>query len=174
MIIFINGAFGVGKTTVAELLQSKLANSMIYDPELVGGMLRYMTQEVLTTGENTDDFQDIALWPTLTVEIAKQVQQQYQRHLIIPMTITNREYFGTITEGLRQIDADFHHFCLLASRDTIRERLIKQGHEPGDWVFRQMERCVMELETAVFQTHLDTDNRQPDKLANMILAEIEK
>lgn len=37
MIIMINGAFGVGKTTTAQALNEELANSMIYDPELVGG-----------------------------------------------------------------------------------------------------------------------------------------
>ncbi|MDY0393289.1 AAA family ATPase [Virgibacillus halophilus] len=40
MIIMINGAFGVGKTTVANRLQKELDNSMIFDPEEVGFMLR--------------------------------------------------------------------------------------------------------------------------------------
>ncbi|MBQ7827680.1 MAG: AAA family ATPase, partial [Clostridia bacterium] len=40
MIIMINGPFGVGKTTVASLLNERLDNSMIYDPEEVGFMLR--------------------------------------------------------------------------------------------------------------------------------------
>lgn len=36
MIIMINGAFGVGKTTTAEALHKKMENSMIYDPEMIG------------------------------------------------------------------------------------------------------------------------------------------
>ena len=40
MIIMINGAFGVGKTTIANELLKEIKNSMIYDPEEVGFMLR--------------------------------------------------------------------------------------------------------------------------------------
>lgn len=36
MIIMINGAFGVGKTTIANMLQNEIKNSMIYDPEEIG------------------------------------------------------------------------------------------------------------------------------------------
>ena len=36
MIIWINGCFGVGKTTVAGRLKEKIDNSIIYDPEKVG------------------------------------------------------------------------------------------------------------------------------------------
>ena len=35
MIIWINGAFGIGKSTIAETLNSKIKNSHIYDPEQV-------------------------------------------------------------------------------------------------------------------------------------------
>ena len=42
MIIMLNGAFGVGKTSTALLLKSKLPNSMIYDPEMVGYLLRHI------------------------------------------------------------------------------------------------------------------------------------
>jgi hypothetical protein len=61
MIVIINGAFGVGKTTVAERLLSTLPNSMLYDPEEVGYMVRAVTQNVRTGVKDTDDFQDIAL-----------------------------------------------------------------------------------------------------------------
>jgi deoxyadenosine/deoxycytidine kinase len=36
----INGAFGSGKTTTAQMLKPLIPNSMIYDPEEVGYMLR--------------------------------------------------------------------------------------------------------------------------------------
>lgn len=72
MIIMINGAFGVGKTSVAEALNQTLDNSMLYDPEEVGFMLRnIVTEKVLESDEKTNDFQDLELWKTLTVEVAK-------------------------------------------------------------------------------------------------------
>ncbi len=41
MIIFINGAFGVGKTTIAENLVSRIPNSLLFDPEeaIVGELM---------------------------------------------------------------------------------------------------------------------------------------
>ena len=42
MIIWLNGSFGVGKTTIAENLKEKMTNSIIYDPEKVG-MFLYKT-----------------------------------------------------------------------------------------------------------------------------------
>ncbi len=46
MIIMVNGAFGVGKTTIAQGLLSEIPNSMLYDPEEIGLMLRKFTQGV--------------------------------------------------------------------------------------------------------------------------------
>jgi 2-phosphoglycerate kinase len=40
MIFMINGAFGVGKTTVANELLKVIENSMLFDPEEVGYMVR--------------------------------------------------------------------------------------------------------------------------------------
>ena len=55
MIIWINGSFGVGKTTVAEKLKEKIDKSIIYDPEKIGMFL----SNTLPTKE--DDFQDYKL-----------------------------------------------------------------------------------------------------------------
>lgn len=36
MIIWINGSFGIGKTTISYELNKKIINSFIYDPEMAG------------------------------------------------------------------------------------------------------------------------------------------
>lgn len=45
MIIMINGAFGVGKTTISTELVKVVENSMLYHPEEAGYMLRNMLPE---------------------------------------------------------------------------------------------------------------------------------
>ncbi|MEC1177057.1 deoxynucleoside kinase [Metasolibacillus meyeri] len=72
MIIMINGAFGVGKTTIATMLQNEIENSIIYDPEEVGYMLRNVLPATIKKMEApTGDFQDLELWKKLTVDVAK-------------------------------------------------------------------------------------------------------
>ena len=40
MIVILDGAFGVGKTTAAKGLLARIPDRMLYDPEDVGQMLR--------------------------------------------------------------------------------------------------------------------------------------
>ncbi len=83
MILFINGAFGVGKTTVAELLVKRIPNSLLYDAEEVG----YFLQKILKPIDNPDDCQHLPMWRTLTVTTAQLLRLTYGRTLIMPMTI---------------------------------------------------------------------------------------
>jgi len=46
MILWINGAFGSGKTATANKLSRKLPNSFIYDPENVGCFIRQNTNNL--------------------------------------------------------------------------------------------------------------------------------
>jgi hypothetical protein len=63
MILFINGPFGVGKTSVARLLVHKMPRSMLYDPEMIGAVLH----RVLGPFGKAEDYQDYALWRPLLV-----------------------------------------------------------------------------------------------------------
>ena len=55
MIIWINGGFGAGKTTLAAELHRRLPDAVVYDPEDVGVMLwKWMRPN--------DDFQDLPSW----------------------------------------------------------------------------------------------------------------
>ena len=85
MIVVVNGTFGVGKTTVAERLVGRLPGSLLFDAELVGSFLR----RIVTPIENPADFQDLALWRSLTVTIARDLRATYGCALIMPMTIAH-------------------------------------------------------------------------------------
>lgn len=173
MIVLINGSFGVGKTSVATELVKRLPNSHLYDPEIVGMALRYLTEGLRVDEEDSDDFQDIALWRTMTVGMAARLQQQYGRDLVVPMTIVRDDYFTEIVDGLRQID-DVRHFSLVASAETINERLRKRGEKDGQWVFQQVARCVAALQSPQFKTHIDTENRTVEQITTTIIGLINK
>src|SRR5690625_7808409 len=68
MIIMVNGAFGVGKTTISNELLKVVNNSMLYDSEEIGFMLRnILPNHIKRLEANTGDFQDLELWKELTV-----------------------------------------------------------------------------------------------------------
>ncbi|WP_052088217.1 AAA family ATPase [Paenibacillus wynnii] len=133
VIVLINGAFGAGKTTAAHTLQSRIPNSMIFDPEEIGYMLRkIIPEEVRLHDERTDDFQDMELWRTLTVQALSEVKRKYNRPIIVPMTIYKPVNFDYIVKGLQAIDNEVYHFCLMATEQTIYQRLASRGIKKAD------------------------------------------
>lgn len=169
----INGAFGVGKTSVAEALNQTVANSMLYDPEEVGFMLRnIVTEKVLESDENTDDFQDLELWKTLTVEVAKQLTLKYKRDLIVPMTIYDKERFQYIYDGFKSLDQHTYHFCLLAKEETIHKRLVERGEIEGNWCFQQTEKCVEAFKDNAFEAFIVTDDVEVCEIVKRIKMQV--
>lgn len=65
MIVWLNGTFGVGRTTVGTLLTGRDSRLRIADPEWVG----YMVASNLT-GHEVSDLQQLAPWRALTPLVA--------------------------------------------------------------------------------------------------------
>lgn len=170
MIIFLNGSFGVGKTTAAELLVSRLPNSLLYDPEEVGYFLRKIVRPI----ETFEDFQDLPMWRTLVVTTARLLKQTYGRTLVMPQTIWYRPYFDEIMDGLRQCEPDFYHFCLTASAETIHRRLSNREHTPEAriWIEQRIQRCVSAFESPAFAVQIATDDKTPEAIVDEILTRI--
>jgi deoxyadenosine/deoxycytidine kinase len=168
MIVFINGSFGVGKTSVAEILSKRLPNSLVFDPEEVGFFLR----DILDPIHQEDDFQDYSMWRSLVVTTAKLLCETYGRTLIMPMTLTRRSYFEEVVGGLSGIDPNLHHVCLTAPVDTIYSRLISRGDKPGSWTWTRVERCHDAFQSPIFNLRIPTENTLPDAVAETILTAI--
>jgi hypothetical protein len=166
MIIFINGAFGVGKTTVAERLVQRLPNSLLFDPEEVGFFLR----NVLSPIDKPDDFQQYALWRSLVVSTASQFRRTYDRILVMPMTLWHAPYFEEVVGGLRRTEPDVYHFCLTAPDETIQARLLQRGNKSGDWCWNHIERCRIAFQSSDFDIRIPTESATPDEIINTLLA----
>jgi deoxyadenosine/deoxycytidine kinase len=169
MIVFINGSFGVGKTTVAEMLVQELPNSLLYDAEEVGFMLRNILRPIDWSG----DFQNYPMWRTLTMEVARGLRETYERTLIMPMTIRREDYFNEVMTGLASFDTEVHHFCLTASADVIRSRVHLRGEQSnGDWIFDQIEKCVSSFNSDLFEEKIDTATMSPHQITQHIISRV--
>ena len=168
MIIMINGSFGIGKTTVANMLMNKMHNAMIYDPEIVGDALQKLTKGVRTPDEITDDFRDIELWPEFVVNMAKALKNKYGKDLIVPMTLEKLEYLQYIRDGFRKIDPSLYHFCLVAPLQTILKRIQSRSEGNGLWEIRKATECVSAFMGKNYEKYIDAESSSPKAIAEFI------
>ncbi|MEK5256388.1 AAA family ATPase [Paenibacillus sp. FSL F4-0125] len=164
MIIWINGAFGAGKTETAYQLHRRLPNSFVYDPENVGYYIRANIPDVMTIS----DFQDYRLWREINHSMLKYIVSEYSGTIIVPMTIVNPDYWIEIVGKLMNEGLEVHHFTLCASRETLLKRLTSRGEEKDSWAVQQIDRCITGLNQDVFRAHLDTNNRTALEVVELI------
>jgi AAA domain-containing protein len=117
MILWINGPFGVGKTSTANEVVQLLPDARIYDPEQVGDMLRHILTEPI------DDFQDWPPWRHLVVATAAQVHRYVDGILVTPMTLLRRDYMEEIFNGLASHGLGVRHFLVHADPDELARRI---------------------------------------------------
>src|SRR5689334_15147046 len=121
MLIWINGAFGAGKTTLAEELKSRLPDALDYDPEYVG----YLLTKWVPAPESRD-FQDLPLWRRMVARFAIGLWKEYERPLIVPMTLVNAQYRDEIFTALRAADVPMLHVFLDVPAGVLRRRIVDQ------------------------------------------------
>ncbi len=172
MILFVNGPFGVGKTTVARVLVDKLPDAMLYDPEVIGFVLR----RILGPIKKADDFQDYALWRRLVLAVARVLRGVSARTPVIPMTVWRRDYFDTIVAGLRRVDPALWCFRLTASRDELARRILSDSEDTGayGWRMSHAEVCLSAFWDPVFGLEVPTDGLTPAEVADQILKSVGK
>ena len=167
MILFINGPFGVGKTSASKLLDEKIPDAMIYDPEVIGAALK----RVLGPFKRVEDYQDYDLWRTLVVGGARVLRKASARTLIIPMTVWRRDIFDQIVTGLGRVDGNLALIRLTASRDVLMDRISSdtEDREARAWRTSHADVCLKALRDPAFGTEVRTDDRTSGDVADRIL-----
>jgi gluconate kinase len=171
MLVWINGAFGSGKTLIAHELRRRVGNAHVADPELLGFALHKM----LPTGAR-GDFQDLPQWRTGVLSTLAHAAASYDGHLIVPMSIVRDDYFDEIVGGLRSSGVDVRHYTLSATAATLRRRLrwrsaflLGKALGRGEtWAVQQIDRCVTAFADERFATHIETDEMPPDEVVEFI------
>jgi predicted kinase len=174
VLIWINGAFGAGKTTLAEELHRRLPEALAFDPECVGQILR----EWVPSPE-TGDFQDIPLWRKLVAEFALGMSADYGRTLIIPMTLVNRAYREEIFGLIDKAGEHLLHVFLEVPPEELRRRIDAQvlvednpERDASARAFRHrnVERCAAaRADLPAGTLVLRSDRHTPAQLANIVM-----
>lgn len=167
MIIWINGAFGAGKTTVSYELSRRIPDSFVYDPENIGYFIRKNAPAPILK----DDFQDHTAWREMNVSLLQMISKEYDGIIIAPMTIVNPQYFNEIVGKLRSDGVEIRHFALLATRETLLKRLKGRGDGKHSWPAKQIDRCISSLSQDLFKQHIYTDHLSIEEIIAQIAKE---
>ena len=176
MIIWINGAFGAGKTTLAEELHRRLPDAVMFNPEDVGHML---WQWMRPAG----DFQDLPSWRELVIATAVSLCRHHAETLIVPMTLLRDGYRAEILGGLADAGEEVRHVFLDLDAGVLRQRLTDRVLDPGNPEADQQARefCLSHVDAAVAAAArqpagtlmLRSDKLTPAELADEVLARTE-
>ena len=168
MIIWLNGPFGVGKTSLANLLHQEIPDSILYEPELLGDFF----QENLPKAVCPEDFQDYPIWRQTTVQIIRDLATKTGKVIIVPMTVFKKEYYQEIIEqGLRE-DIYVQHYILVAEKETILDRLGKRTQENNNWALKHLDNCLQAFEDQIPGQKIDTDGLTVDEIAEIVLKDL--
>lgn len=173
MVVFLNGAFGIGKTSVARRLRRQLPGSAIYDPELAGLVLRRLPSWIPLEGRGTDDFQDLAAWRRASV-LGIRAVRALRRTVIVPMAFSRLDYLHEVLQGVGRFDAEVRHFCLVAPLPVVLERIARRGGDLAQlgWQLRRAGECCAAHGSAGFAEHVSAEDGTPDQIAAEIAARI--
>lgn len=166
MIIWINGAFGSGKTQTANELLRRLEGAFLYDPENVGFFLRKNEPKALAA----ENFQDEPLWRSMNRDMLLHLSRQFGGTVLVPMTLIREDYYDELIGGLRRQGADVRHFVLCARAATVRKRLRKRLEGANSWAARQLPACLSALESPVFENKIWTDGMSVPEAAEELAA----
>ncbi|MCX4908542.1 AAA family ATPase [Streptomyces sp. NBC_00878] len=171
MIIWLNGAFGAGKTTTAKELTTLLPDARLFDPEQVG----YMLWHVL--GKPAHDFQEFPPWRGLVVETARQVLDHVGGTLVVPQTVLEKPYWREIRTGLVQAGIPLRHFVLHAGHNTLVQRIQNDTDPEGIGARRRRLDHLDDYDHALLWLRreaelIDTTDSPPPTVAKQIMGMI--
>ncbi|MEV6792926.1 NUDIX domain-containing protein [Streptomyces sp. NPDC051320] len=130
MIVWVNGAFSAGKTSTARELVDLIPNSTFYDPEVLGGTLRFLLPQKRLAEVN--DYQDLPIWRRMVVDTAAALLAEMGGVLVVPMTLLRQEYRDEIFGGLASRRIPVCHVLLSTEETILRERIAGREELPDD------------------------------------------
>jgi len=174
VIIWINGGFGAGKTTLAEELHRRLPDAVVYDPEDVGLMLWKWIRP-------NGDFQHLPSWRELVVATALSLRKHHAETLIVPMSLIRDAYRAEILGDLADAGEEILHVFLEADAGVLRERLnARVTHPDREWDQAARELGMTGVDEMVAAAArqpggtllLRSDRLTPAELADEVLARV--
>jgi hypothetical protein len=117
MIVWINGAYGSGKTTLVAEITRQRSDAVVFDPELIGYVLRE------SVPVPTDNVQDLPSWREIVVAAVLSFQRHHADLLLVPMTLITPGYRREVLGALRAADVELLEVFLDVPAHELRRRI---------------------------------------------------
>lgn len=165
MIIWISGAYGVGKSTLAEALVEKIDNAMIFDAEEVGNAVRgnYPTEPYGVI------FEDYPLWCEFNYQLLKDLHTNFGYNILVPMTMVRQNSYDQIVKRLLEDGIETKLIVLEGTYQSIHDRILARGEEEGCWCMENIEMARAGVGSVDGGYHITTDGKTVDELAEAVL-----
>lgn len=170
-VLWLNGTFGVGKSTTALHMLGMDATWHLFDPEWVGYMLRANLH-----GFEEKDFQDYPAWRTLVPRVAHEISAHTGRDLLAVQTVMNIDYWRQIRSGLSALGMQPLHVLLDATSEALRARITADTADPGaeGWRLDHVTAYEKSREWMVASADhvVDTTSMAPEDVAAAVLGRV--
>lgn len=165
MIIWLSGAYGVGKSTVAEALRRMLGNARIIDLESLGTAVRDNYPDC----PNGYIFEDYPLWAEFSCKLIEDVQKHHCETLLVDMTLVRDGSRIAVLERLKADGFDVRFVVLTASRQTVHERILARGEEEDCWCMENLDMALKASAAIPGAFHVNTDGVAVEEIVEEIL-----
>ncbi|WP_060884318.1 AAA family ATPase [Streptomyces caniscabiei] len=176
MIVWVNGAFGSGKSTLVEELRGRWPDALVFDPEVIGYVLREIVE--VPTG----DFQDLRLWRRQVAEFLVGLAEEYgRRTVLVPMTLVRPAYVAEVFGAIEAAGIPLHHFFLRVPEDVLTARIDGRSFTPDDpeqdervrrWCKDRIAMCTAAADTLPSDTVFLDGESSPAELAELVLGRV--
>lgn len=175
MIIWINGAYAVGKTTVAKKIKESLSDDNI---ELLESDYYYIEslKRVVEKAEANKSFPNIGgTLPQNNMrflrefrELIEEKSKNTDKNIIVDMALTKKECKEELFDHLKNDGIDILHIILTASEETIKLRIKSDDNRITalEWLTQNIAFLDRNFPDAI---RIDTENRDKEDVANEVI-----
>lgn len=168
MILWLNGTFGVGKTTTANAICDHADGWRLFDPEWVGYMLRANLRD-----REIDDFQDIEPWRSLVPRTMHEIAGLTGDRLVAVQTVLVEQYWRELRRHSESLGLRVFHVVLDCRIDELRRRIEQDDVERDarEWRIDHIPAAssARSWMTDAADLVIDTTDVPPEHVASAIL-----
>lgn len=166
MVVWINGAYGVGKSTLAKKLHERKAHSFIFDAEAVGNAVRDNLPKELYSGAV---FEAYPLWFVFCTELLRNISAGFDGDIFVPMTLVCKGSFERIAKPLAESGVAVKHILLVSTHEIVHDRILARGEDEDCWCMENIDLCLKNQREFDGVIRIESTGKTVDELADEVL-----